>query len=388
MLKNRFTYFTTVILLILLIFIHETPMTYIALYAVLILPVFSLVFTLISRKSFTITESLEKESIVKGEGTTYFFNVKNNSFFPCTNVGIHFESESPAIDVSFTDKVFSIMPHHSYEAKFDLVSKYSGKYELGVKNIVLYDFLGLFSFKQPHKNKIKIHVKPNVISLEKLPMLTTNQSDQIIQNNSQEDDYTTISDLRKYQPTDGYKKIHWKASARKNELMSKNFSSESKDNVVVLLDNTSIKISQKATLSEIENKIKFEDILLEACASILSYSYKNMFVTELGYIGVSELIEGSFNQLYKTMEQIHFVENDFGNYVYDFSKIVEGNKNIVIISQKINDKISNISQMMSLSGNNIIIIYFDTSDTKNAMKLNEFNKINCFNFNQLKETPI
>lgn len=383
--KNRFVYFSTLILLAILIFIHETPMTYMALYSVLILPVFSFLFTILSRNSFTISENLEKDSIVKGEEATYFFTVKNNSFLPCTNVGIHFESESPAIDVAFTDKIFSVMPHKSYQAKFELTAKYSGKYELGVKSVILYDFLGLFSFKQPHKNKINIKIRPNVLSINPLPLAKSDQGDDMSRNNNQEDDYSNISDLRKYQPTDGYKKIHWKASARKNELMSKNFSSNVQDSTVILLDNTSIKTPLKPSLIEIEKKLKKEDILLETCAALLSYSHKNMFLTELGCMGTKIPIKGDFNYLYNTLEKIKFSDDNFDNYVYDFHQNLLESTNIIIISQKISDRLVTTVSEMSLSGNNVIIIYFETSDTKVAMSLSEYNKVNCFNFNEIKK---
>ncbi|MCL2375814.1 MAG: hypothetical protein FWC76_00320, partial [Defluviitaleaceae bacterium] len=67
MLKNRITYIVVLVALILLIVLYEDSITYMALYAVLALPLLSLVLTFVSRRRFTVEERITQDNIIKGE---------------------------------------------------------------------------------------------------------------------------------------------------------------------------------------------------------------------------------------------------------------------------------------------------------------------------------
>ena len=364
---------------VLLVFIYEHELTYTALYTILLLPIFSFALTLVSKRNFTIQQNLQKTTIIKGEVTDYFFSIQNNSFLPCTSVQVYFNSGGPAIETNFSNKVFSIMPFKSHDITFNITAKYRGEYNIGVEKIIVYDFLGLFSFKQLHKNKTQITIRPTLKDINIIPLSTTNSGIETAKNYKNEEDYSVISDLRKYQPSDGYKKIHWKASAKRNELMSKNFQDIQKNSVTVVLDNSNIQSANNYA------KIKLEDTIMEACVSILNYAHQNMFSLSVRHINNNqEDIIGDFDHLYNATSKVAFDATlPFDDYLADFAKTQADTDNIVILTQDITEKITATCQELAAFGSNVVLFYFKEEDATKVIDLDETLGISYIEFSTI-----
>jgi uncharacterized protein (DUF58 family) len=328
-----------------------------ALYVVLVLPLLSFGLTAVSRRQFSVQESLNRDNVVKGEVVQYTFNVKNNSFLPYTSVRVRFKASSAAVTADFTDKFFSIGPYKNHEIEFNVSAKYRGNYEIGVENIMLYDFLGLFRFEQKHGHAFILTVRPRVLDIAALPLSKADSGTQNVKNFTSEEDYAVVSDLRKYQPTDGYKKIHWKASAKKNELISKNFQNTKRNSVVLLLDNSEIEGDKK----DEDAAAAMEDLMMEAYVSTLSYCARQMFSCSLYFIGdeQNEGAGGGFDYLYTIASKIAFAGQDvFDAYLMAYSKMQEDADNVLIFAQEISDALFATAQTLSLFGNSVIVLYF------------------------------
>ena len=385
MLKNRLTWLAVAVILVLLIYLYEDTITYMALYVVLTLPILSLSLTILSRRRFTVEEHLTANNITKGETVQYIFNVKNNSFLPCTSVRVRFKSNSSAIVTDFVDQYFAIWPYKSHEIVFNISAKYRGNYEIGVLNIVLYDFLGLFRFEQKHDKALMLTVNPRVLDITGgLPLATANSGMENVKNLMMEEDYAIISDLRKYQPTDGYKKIHWKASAKKNELISKNYQNTRRNSTTLLVDNSLIRGDE-------EYSAALEDMIMEACVSSLSYCIKQQQVCALYYIGgeTEEGVTGNFDYLYAVASGIGFGSHEnFDTYLINYSKMQVDAENLLIFVQDISDTVYAVAQSLSIFGNNVIIFYFKELKEGDMVKINRLAEmhIHCIDFRQLVES--
>ena len=356
MLKNRLTYGVVLVVLILLIYLYEDGITYMGLYVVLVLPLISFALTAASRRQFSIKEHLTQDNIIKNEVAQYIFNVTNNSFLPYTSVRVRFKANSEAVTADFTDKFFSIGPYKNHEIAFNVSAKYRGRYEIGVLNITVYDFLGLFRFEQKHDHTFILMVRPRVLDISPLPLSKADSGSENVKNFTAQEDYAVISDLRKYQPTDGYKKIHWKASAKKNELVSKNYQNTKRNSVVLLLDNSAIKENKNY-----EEAAAMEDLIMEAYVSALSHCTRHMYACSLFYMGdeQNDGIGGSFDYLYTIASKIKFLDTDaFDAYLTSYSKMQEDADNVLIFAQEITDVLFATAQTMSIFGNNVIVFYF------------------------------
>ena len=374
MIKNRITYLIVIVTTVLLIYLYEAPMTYIAFYTVLALPVLSFGLAVMSRRRFTVRESLSEESITKGDSVQYVFGVRNNGFLPCTSVRVRFKSNSAAIVTDFADHFFSIGAYKSHRVIFNITAKYRGNFEVGVLGITMYDFLGLFRFEQKHDKTLNLTVRPRVLDIEGLPLSNAEGGVDHSKNFMAEEDYAVISDLRKYQPTDGYKKIHWKASAKKNELISKNYQNHSRNLTTVIVDNSVIGGDEDTALAT-------EDAILEGCVSALAYCSKRQHICSLYYMGGDEGqgVSGSFNYLYDVASVMTFgLYDDFGSYFVNYSKMQTYAENLIVLTRSVSDQVFATAQTLRTLGNNVMVVYFAEPEGEDIKKINRLNDIAVF----------
>jgi hypothetical protein len=312
--------------------------------------------------------------------------VKNNSFLPYTSVRVRFKANSAAVTADFADKFFSIGPYKNHEIVFNVSAKYRGNYEVGVANIMVYDFLGLFRFEQKHDHAFVLTVRPRVLDIAGLPLSKADSGAENVKSFTAEEDYAVISDLRKYQPTDGYKKIHWKASAKKNELVSKNYQNTKRNSVVLLLDNSQTRANgdkkgEDATMA-------MEDLIMEAYVSTLSYCTRHMFTCSLYYMGdeENEGATGNFDYLYSIASKISFEGHDvFDAYLTAYSKMQADAENVLIFAQEITDGLFATAQTLNVFGNNVVIFHFrdpNPDELKRIARLGEIG-INAIDFRRI-----
>lgn len=375
MVKNRLTYLLVVGVILLLVYLYEHTATYMALYAILVLPLLSLGMALFSRKQLDIVQKVGKQIIVKGDKTQYLLIVGNRSVMPVASVRAKFKSNSHGIVTDFEEQYFSLKARGSVDLVFNINAKYRGRFEIGLENIVLYDFLGLFSFKQDFGEIMLLEVRPRVIGLDPLPLKLAQGGAGGTQNLLQQEDYAIISDLRKYQPTDGYKKIHWKVSAKRNELISKNFQSFKHSATTIIIDNSKI-----AGL----NHIAIEDMMMEACVSVISQAVTRQQICQLIYLGMDMDLQehtNSFEFLYRQACNIgfnRFTSRDFDTRFDSFFNTQSDVENIVVIVKWVTAGVLSAVQNLRLFGCNVILLYFEDKGQEQLNKLEVLREMDVF----------
>jgi hypothetical protein len=352
-----------------LVYLYEDGMTYIALYMVLALPFLSLFITMASRRRFLVGESLSRDDIVKGEQTQYILHVHNSGYMPASSVRVRFKACKPGIEAELEDQYVSIGARKSREIVFDITAKYRGHYEIGILDIVIYDFLGLFRFKQKHERTLQLMVRPQVYDIEPLPLVVSQAGAEDVRDFSFEEDYAIISDLRKYHPTDGYKKIHWKISAKKNELISKNFQGTKRNTAAFIIDNSQISGGGFFAANN-EEAATLEDIMMQTFVSALAQTARRNNLCGLYHLGEEPpAYSDNFAHLYEMACRIRFDEfkhEDFKVYIESFSKMQTDTENIVFFVREIGRAIFSTAQVLKLFGNNVIIFYFKEAKWEQA----------------------
>ena len=376
MAKNRVAYGTAVVILLLFVFLNEHSMTYAALYAVLVLPLISLCLTLVFRRHITISEQLSANYIPKGEVVQFKFYVRNHSFLPCACIRVRLESYSDGLDIDSKEKHLFVPAHKTHETVFNISAKYRGNYEIGVSDILVYDFLGLFKFKRKHNERLLLTVSPRVLTLPFLPLNSAFQ-DAAVRNYKQDEDYSVVADLRKYQPTDGYKKIHWKISAKRNELISKNFQETEENAAVLLVDNSR---------TSYRNALEIEDAVVEALVSAMAYCTKQGCPVSLSCPGFKDTDFGTnFAHLYKEACDLEF--GDFGKFdahLNRYRRIHGETMNLIVFVQNLNEGVFDSVQFLRLIGNNVILFYHgNAKDDSKIRQLRELN-IHCVDYQEIQ----
>ena len=98
-----------------------------------------------------------------------------------------------------------------------LSTKHCGQLVITASKIRCYDFLGLFWFSEKKPMILRTLVRPKPVPPVHTPSLQALQCPQLIPKPS--GSFSEIHELRQYQPGDSLRSIHWKASAKTDQLI-------------------------------------------------------------------------------------------------------------------------------------------------------------------------
>jgi uncharacterized protein (DUF58 family) len=361
----------------LFVYLFEDRMTYMGLYAVLLFPVLSFLLAIISKRRFVVKERLSANFIAKGHVVSYFITVENAHFWPCTLVGIRFVGDEVGLTVDEKEKHFAIASFGKRELEFQVSGNYRGAYEIGIEEVIIYDFLGLFKFKQKHNLKSILTITPRIVPITGVTLESVSQDEVVSKNHMQGEDYSIISELRKYQPTDGYKKVHWKASAKRNELISKNFQ-EAERCIAAFYVNNSLRRGSR------EEVLKGEDRIMEAVVSVMYYCQRFGHPVSLHYLGGTQMeFTTDFPYLYKEASGIPFNnEGSFKSLLDDYLKTTKEPMNVLVFSDKINESLVAALQLLRMTNNYVILFLFSPKKDETIKKLELLN-VQCIYFDDI-----
>lgn len=273
-------------------------------YLSLLIPLIAYLYTLYVYFRFKIYQSMDNYLVVKGDWTMYSFIIANEDYVTFRNVKVNFLSDKSTIEKTNQEVEYSLLPSESERMETRIKCNYRGEYEVGVNSIKVTDFLYLFSITYPINSKLKAIVLPRVVPIEKLgiaPPQSDVKNPTRFSNNAEEE---LDTELRKYNPGDSRKRIHWKASAKLNELTSRKYQHIPKSNISLFMDLVKIK----------EDDLKVviaEDKIIESVLAIANfYAMRNMrseIIYEMeGTKKISIASRDDFNAFYKACVSIRF----------------------------------------------------------------------------------
>ena len=131
--------------------------------------------------------------------------------------------------------LFPPAPFCVHERRLSLNACHVGQYVAGLKFLEIQDTFGLFRMRLTNREAGgMLTVLPRPFDIEK-PRVTTGDDGSAPLARTQED-YNAPEDVRAYQPGDAMKRIHWKLSSRKRELLVRRFESPAPPDTLILLD--------------------------------------------------------------------------------------------------------------------------------------------------------
>jgi len=294
------------------VFLFEDRVTYAVLYAVLLLPVTSLIILICAKRNIKISGELESDTVKKNEPVRYTLHIKNNNYILNFQTKVVFGKKlKQFVKIPKINSVL-IPPRQNIDYDFELVCAYRGIYEVNADYLLTYDPLALFKFKIKNLNKLTLTVLPNIHILENLPVSINTVTEITNIGNQNTEDYSDFPDFKKYLPADGFKRIHWQLSARRGELISKNYYASSKAAVAVIINNSRLPDGMKPI-----EKMRCEDNLIEAAVAVMAYCNMLMIPVYIDYIGnMRDSSSLDFSTLYVSASGIKFDANEnFGDFL-------------------------------------------------------------------------
>lgn len=208
--------------------------TYGFFFALTLLPVVSFLYLIFVYFHFKIYQEIESRNIVCGQPLSYYFLLRNESFFGFASVKVRMFSDFSFIESISEDTEYELLPGDEFRYDTRITCKYRGEYEIGVKEVIITDFFGIFHFRYKVPETIHAIVLPRLVELtdiSALPQLAV-LSQQTISPNKQTPDVL----VRDYIPGDSLKKVHWKITAREQKLKVRPDMDEGRQNISILFD--------------------------------------------------------------------------------------------------------------------------------------------------------
>ena len=233
------------------------------LLSILILLVVAAAFIAVLWASATLTVDgrLSGETVYRGDDVVLSLRVHHRGLFPVAPLLLELSDPSGNRE---RDIRLKNMPNKVQSMRLPIHAAHVGVFSVGLHSCTVEDLLGLVRKKIPfQKTSFELLVLPRTFDIEPLKLAPGDPGSELMARATE--DLSAPSDVRNYQPGDAMKKIHWKLSLRKRELMVRKFDEPILQDVLILMD-----CSRPPSWGHPQAEADLRDTLLETAASVLT----------------------------------------------------------------------------------------------------------------------
>lgn len=220
-------------------------------FGLVLIPVVSFLYILSVWIYHRIYQEIGSRNIVCGQSVPYYFVLKNESRFAFSSIRISFYSDFSYVEELPEEVEYELLPGEQYKYDTSFVCRYRGEYEVGIKDIMITDFWGLFRVKFAIQESKKIIAAPKLVRLDELKSIP-DISSMMQRDNQRSTELDAVT--RDYAAGDALKQINWKATARMHKMMSRVPIGEEKRGAALIFDTKRCSDEREIYLP-IENKI-------------------------------------------------------------------------------------------------------------------------------------
>ena len=353
--RNRIIFLILLVVSIIFLYNKSGRLAFLLFNSLLSLLLFSIAYAYYVFLRFKYVQKLDKTHITKGEKVLLNMLMCNEDYIVYPFIHISFFGNSLLKNEILNHNLY-LKPRSKVDINLELEFKYRGAYEIGIKNFYVEDFLGLIRFRYRIQETKKIIVNPRIIYLDKFNLTPEYSADLNAGTDGRFEDTTSIKDIRKYEYGDSCKRIHWKLSAKKNDLLVKNFQCLTSENINIVMD------YRKNTYDDETNSMVEDTLVESAIALIYYYVNKSIPVNLIEFRNKLELIPVStlsqFNSVYKYLATVNFqqiipVESILELYSFSENKL----KDTIIITSQLTVDLYNSIFNIKMAGGDICVVY-------------------------------
>ena len=227
-------------------------------------------------RTLTIQSDLSGQTVQRGDDVVLSVTVHHRGFLPIAPIRLELTA---APDMPETSVRLKDAPGKHQRLTLPFHAAHVGVCTPGVKTCTVEDLFGMFSVtKTPEAQQGELLVLPTTFPVEDLSFAPGDSGLETMARATE--DVTNPTDVRAYQPGDALKKIHWKLSLRKRELMVRRFEEPVLPEALVLMD-----CSPPPTWGHPEAEADVRDTLLETAASVVAHQMHSDHSVRLPLLG-------------------------------------------------------------------------------------------------------
>ena len=185
-----------------------------------------------ARATLRLEQRLTPHRVFRGEQAALEITASHRGLLPVGPVTVYCRCAGQTGDCEFPG-----LPFKEHTLRQPLPAAHVGEYETGVPRVEVTDLFGLIRMKKKMTaGFMALAVLPNPFEIDK-PRPTAGDDGSSALGRTQED-YNAPEDVRAYQPGDAMKRVHWKLSSRKRELLVRRYEMPAPPDTLILLDCT------------------------------------------------------------------------------------------------------------------------------------------------------
>ncbi|MGN0779045.1 MAG: DUF58 domain-containing protein [Aristaeellaceae bacterium] len=212
-------------------------------------------------RTMTVSSGLSGRAVQRGEDVTLEITVRHQGLIPIAPIVLELSAtpDAPPRQMRLQDA-----PGRTQRLTLPFHASHVGVTCPGIRCCTVEDVFGIFSKTvTPKTGAEELLVLPTTFPVEALVFAPGDPGSEVMARATE--DVSNPADFRNYQPGDAMKKIHWKLSARKGDLMVRRYEEPVLSDALVLLD-----CSAPPSFGHPEAEADIRDTLLETAASIMS----------------------------------------------------------------------------------------------------------------------
>ena len=368
MLRNRLIAIALLILSIVAISFYGGPVTYGFFFLCVLVPAVSAGYCFLVYLRYRIYQVIVTKNVVVGSPTDYYFTLQNEDFYSFAGVKVEFFSDFSYISELNENNEYELPPQLGLKKETVLVCKYRGEYDVGVKNIIVQDYLRLFSFNFKNKENLRAIVMPRLEILETLrhPYSPDVYKDSRI--NPTEQDVL----VREYIPGDDIRNINWKISAHMGKPYVRTKTGLENPSIAIIMDSCRFG-------KDMEDFLPLENKVLETTIAVVYYYLsKGINASVFTYEGAPKKysLQGmaSFEDFYAAMGAFAFKEENTSDKLFKsvWGANITSCSMAYMIIHELDEKA--LVQIEELNKNGLPVTVYHISDDEKKLKDADFGK--------------
>lgn len=361
MLKSRILMAVALTAAVLLaVYYPDTYVSFTALYCLILLFAVAAISVLISPFVIKTDRSVSKTRVVKNETLNLTAAVRNSGALPFFQVRAVNSGLELANAADSGDRPFTLTARSARKQSQEISFPYRGVYELGALEISLADFLGLFrrSYQTAKEDGCQVVVYPDAEYALTIPLIRSSEYQNAVSYGFVDPDMDE-RDMRKYMPEDDLRKIHWKLSAKRGELIIREYETAKRARTPIVLDTRAL------TVAGID-KAALEDKMTTYAASAMRFCGLRQIPAELVYGGSPKervRVEPgeNLNALLEVLACLPFdgaspLEAALANLERE-----SGPRDVVVLLAAADGSVTEALRRLAVCGHNVVVYYFESA---------------------------
>lgn len=313
------------------------------------------------------SQRMAKDYAYVGDEVEIKTMVYNESLLPVPCIEIRNGMIKNISGIEPSCNIVSLSPLDSRSIIEKFKCRYRGYYTFGPVTVDISDIFGLFTWEKTISCEGILSVYPRVARLEKFNVRPMQIFGNVSTKQNVNEDFSSISDIRKYYPGDSFKKIHWKVSARKGSLYVKNYEMSGSAEAYIFLN---------LFQNDYNNSLRpdLEEKAVECSASIVYYMLEHNINTGLYSNGkdISYTRGRDLKEFKKFMEVFITVKSNgivpVEELLESRARLMQKGSSIILITPDLNERLLDRITQLNRAGFDVTLVFIRAEDLKEKHK--------------------